>query len=117
MNLEKIVGDILEKTEVIDLHTHLFPPEFEELYLSGIDELLTYHYIVAEFFKYQKNISPKDFFNLSKFEQATIIWDVLFVENTPISEACQGIIKVLNILGLKEELNSLDLKKIRVRFT
>ena len=116
MDLEKIVSDILEKTEVIDLHTHLFPPEFEELYLSGIDELLTYHYIVAEFFKYQKTISPNEFFDLPKCEQADSIWDVLFVKNSPISEACQGIIKVLNILGLKEELKSLDLKKIREWF-
>jgi hypothetical protein len=37
--------------EVIDLHTHLFPPSHGPLMLWGIDELLTYHYLVAEFFQ------------------------------------------------------------------
>ena len=32
----------------MDAHTHLFPLEFNELCLWGIDELLTYHYLTAE---------------------------------------------------------------------
>ena len=30
------------------MHTHLFPLEFGELSRWGIDDLLTYHYLVAE---------------------------------------------------------------------
>jgi hypothetical protein len=30
--------------QVIDVHTHLFPPSHGDLMLWGIDALLTYHY-------------------------------------------------------------------------
>jgi hypothetical protein len=33
------------------VHTHLFPDTHGELMLWGIDELLTYHYLVAEYFQ------------------------------------------------------------------
>jgi hypothetical protein len=36
---------------VIDLHTHLLPPSHGGLMLWGVDELLTYHYLIAEFFQ------------------------------------------------------------------
>jgi len=38
----------VNKTPAIDIHTHVHPPEFNGLFLSGIDELLTYHYLIAE---------------------------------------------------------------------
>lgn len=37
--------------EVVDLHTHLFPPSHGALMLWGVDELLTYHYLIAEYFQ------------------------------------------------------------------
>jgi hypothetical protein len=39
------------QVEVVDLHTHLFPPTHGALMLWGIDDLLTYHYLIAEFFQ------------------------------------------------------------------
>src|SRR2546430_14573357 len=45
------VEDVLATTQVIDIHTHLFAPAFGKLGLWGIDELLTYHYLEAEFFR------------------------------------------------------------------
>ena len=39
---------IVNSTYVTDVHTHIFPPAFKHLCLFGIDELLTYHYLVAE---------------------------------------------------------------------
>ena len=42
---------VVNSTPVMDAHTHLFPPEFNELCLDGIDELLTYHYLTAETFR------------------------------------------------------------------
>jgi hypothetical protein len=45
------VEEVLADTEFIDVHTHLFAPAFGDLGLWGIDELLTYHYLEAEFFR------------------------------------------------------------------
>ena len=49
--LHRQVEDVVKTTPVIDIHTHLFSTEFGEMNLSGIDELLTYHYLVAETFR------------------------------------------------------------------
>ena len=38
--LRKQVESIMNSTAVMDVHTHLFPPEFNRLCLFGIDELL-----------------------------------------------------------------------------
>jgi hypothetical protein len=58
--------------QVIDLHTHLLPPSHGALCLWGIDELLTYHYLVAEYFiTAPGSISPEGFYNLHKKEQAS----------------------------------------------
>ena len=40
----RVVADM----RAIDMHTHLFPLEFGELSRWGLDDLLTYHYLVAE---------------------------------------------------------------------
>ena len=47
-DLARWVDDALSTTPVYDLHTHLYPPSFGPLMLWGIDELLTYHYLVGE---------------------------------------------------------------------
>ena len=36
---------------VYDIHTHLYAPAFGDLLLWGIDDLLVYHYLVAEGFQ------------------------------------------------------------------
>ncbi len=46
--LRATVTRVVQETPVTDLHTHLFPPGFGELMLWGVDELLTYHYLIAE---------------------------------------------------------------------
>src|SRR5437660_10726322 len=91
------VADVLASTPFIDIHTHLFSPAFGTLGLWGIDELLTYHYLEAEFFR-SSDMSPERYGQLSKPEQADAIWRALFVENTPVSEATRGIIAVLKAL-------------------
>jgi hypothetical protein len=83
------VEDVLRATQFVDIHTHLYPPAFGKLGLWGIDELLTYHYLEAEFFRSSDTI-PEQYWSLSKREQADAIWRTLFVENTPISEATRG---------------------------
>ncbi|RYD61243.1 MAG: glucuronate isomerase, partial [Verrucomicrobiaceae bacterium] len=44
--LRAVVAEVVHATPVFDIHTHLYDPAFGELLLWGIDELLTYHYLV-----------------------------------------------------------------------
>src|SRR5258705_13366980 len=80
----------VSKTPAIDVHTHVLPPEFKGLFLSGIDELLTYHYLIAETFR-STDLTPACFWRMTKPERADLVWKTLFVENTPLSEAARGI--------------------------
>jgi len=105
---------VVNSTPVMDVHTHLFPPEFNELCLSGIDELLTYHYLTAEMFR-SARIPYEQFWALSKMDQADLVWKTLFVDNTPTSEAAQGIISVLDAFGL--DTRAPDLKEAREFFS
>ena len=92
--IQATVDEVIATTQFIDVHTHLFPPEFGGIGLWGIDELLTYHYLEAELFR-SSSISPERYWEMPKREQADAIWQALFVENTPISEATRGVIAVL----------------------
>src|SRR6202171_684606 len=87
------VQDVLATTQFVDIHTHLFAPAFGKLGLWGIDELLTYHYLEAEFFR-SSDTQPEEYWSLSKRDQADAIWRTLVVENTPVSEARRGVIAV-----------------------
>ncbi len=93
------VQDELRLTPFIDVHTHLFMPSLGKLGLWGIDELITYHYLEAELFR-SNGITPETYFSLSKKEQANTIWNTLFVENAPVSEAARGVVAVLDAFGL-----------------
>src|ERR1700746_835050 len=93
------VEDALSSTSFIDMHTHLFSPALGNLGLWGIDELITYHYLEAEFFRYS-DMAPEQYWTLTKTQKADNIWRVLFVENTPISEAARGVVAVLQAFGL-----------------
>jgi hypothetical protein len=99
VNISAAVERTLAVTPIIDIHTHLFSPAFGCLALSGIDELLTYHYLEAELFRFSP-ISPANYRALNKHEKANLIWQTLFVENTPISEATRGVVSILAALGL-----------------
>ena len=112
--LRETVSEIVDSTQTIDIHTHLFAPEFGEMNLFGIDELLTYHYLVAELFRYS-SIKPAQFWQLSKAEKAELVWQRLFVENTPLSEATTGVITILSELGL--DANTKDLSELREYFS
>lgn len=107
------VEEIVATTPVYDIHTHLYDPAFGELLLWGIDELLVYHYLVAEAFRYH-DLSYERFWSLSKIEQADLIWKELFLEHSPISEACRGVLTTLQALGL--DVKKRDLLSIRKWF-
>ena len=63
--IESAVRKALSTTQIIDVHTHLYPPTFGNIGLWGIDELLTYHYLEAEFFRYS-DVAPEKYWPLSK---------------------------------------------------
>src|SRR5438552_1359883 len=109
------VHSALSRQPVVDMHTHLYPPTFGTtlggksgksdpagLLLWGIDELLTYHYLVAEVFRVvpATKLPYEQFWKLPKRQQADHIWKNLFVERAPISEACRGVLTTIQKLGL-----------------
>ena len=105
--LSQIVRELVGEARVVDLHTHLYPPMCEELFLRGIDDLLTYHYLLVETLRYGR-IKPTDFFALSKEKQADEVWKTLFVDHSPVSEACRGVLTVLKAYGIDAAPDSLD---------
>jgi hypothetical protein len=108
-HVRKAVADV----EVYDIHTHLYDPAFGDLLLCGIDDLLVYHYLVSEGFR-QFDISYDVFWSMSKEQQADAIWNALFLEHSPISEACRGVLTTLNLLGL--DVKKRDLPALRQWF-
>src|SRR3954470_19731322 len=90
-NLTGAVADAVATTPFIDIHTHLFAPAFGEIGLWGMDNLLTYHYLEAELFRFS-SIRPDQYFALDTPQKADLIWRTLFIENTPLSEAARGVI-------------------------
>ena len=105
-DLAALVDAAIDRQPVIDMHTHLYPPSFgtpmagrsgradpNGLMLWGVDELLTYHYLVAEVYRVvPATVLPyEQFWKMTKRQQADHIWQHLFVERAPISEACRGV--------------------------
>ena len=111
--LRRQVSEVVGRAPVFDMHTHLFAPEFGGLSLYGVDELLTYHYLVAELFR-SADITYERFWRMSKAEQADLVWRTLFVENTPLSEAARGVVTVLDAFGL--DPSAPDLSEARTFF-
>ena len=109
-SLQTRVSRIVQATPVHDIHTHLYDPAQGEMLLWGIDELLVYHYLVSEASR-QMTVPLERFWSASKQEQAAYVWEALFTEHSPISEACRGVLTTLNLLGIDPRKN--DLKNLR----
>ena len=112
-NLERIIDKYLETTPIYDIHTHLYNESFNSLLLWGIDELLVYHYLLAEANRYYP-IPPNKLWSMSKREMAEYVWKTVFIDHTPISESAQGLLTVLKVLGCPL---TKDLSKIREFFS
>ena len=108
-----MVTKAVASTPIHDVHTHLYDPAFGELLLWGIDDLLVYHYLVAEAFRHL-DLPYEKFWALSKSRQAELIWDKLFLEHSPISESCRGILTTLHALGI--DVQKRDLQSLRKWF-
>jgi hypothetical protein len=102
------VDNALQSQPVTDIHTHCFAPAFgssptpDALLLWGIDELVTYHYLIAEVYRVVPvaKLPYDQYWKMSKIQQADHIWKNLFVDRTPLSEACRGVLTTLSKLGL-----------------
>lgn len=105
--LKAVVRDELSKVKITDVHTHLFSADFGKMLLFGIDEVLTYHYLISEFFRYS-TLSYGEFFKMPQTEQAELIWRTLFLERSPVSEAQRGALTILKGLGLDVRARSLE---------
>lgn len=121
--LSSVVAAIVASQPVVDLHTHLYSPAFgtpvasasgqtdpKGLLLWGVDELVTYHYLVAEVFRVvpASQMPYEQFWKMSKRQQADHIWKNLFVERSPVSEACRGVLTTLQRLGFDLSSRTLD---------
>ncbi len=116
--LRQLVERVVGEQPITDLHTHCYTPAFGDsadgtgkgLLLWGIDELVTYHYLVAEVYRVvpASELPYEKFWAMSKAEQADHIWKHLFVERTPVSEACRGVLTTLKRLGLDPNERTLE---------
>ena len=111
--LDHAVERVVRETPVYDIHTHLYAPAFGDLLLWGIDDLLVYHYLVAEGFRYW-DFPVADFWRLDQASQAELIWTTLFDQHSPLSEACRGVLTTLHALGL--DVRERDLPALRKWF-
>jgi hypothetical protein len=114
-SIQNEVERAIKSEPIIDMHTHTYPPTFGTpsanktgkidptgLLLWGIDELLTYHYLCAEVYRVvpASKLPYEEFWKMTKQQQADHIWENLFEERAPISEACRGVLTTIRLLGL-----------------
>jgi hypothetical protein len=133
--IRKTITDALNRQPIVDMHTHLYSPAFGTpvpqgggsgggggkvdptgLLLWGVDELLTYHYLVAEVYRVvpATKLPYEQFWKMTRVQQADHIWKNLFVNNSPVSEACRGVLTALQKLGL--DTSNRDLNSFRKFF-
>ena len=72
VELRDAIDRAVAKTKITDVHTHLYNPKFGDMLLWGVDELVTYHYLIAEVFRHV-DISYDDFWAMDKEGQSDLI--------------------------------------------
>ncbi len=117
MGHEAVADDvrrIVAEMPVCDIHTHLFDPAMGDLLLSGIDEMLTYHYHIAELFRVRPDLDYDRFWAMSTPDRTDLIWRELFVTRAPASEVGRGVVALLSSYGLDPAAR--DLTEVREWF-
>ena len=104
--LASLVGRVVLSSPIVDIHTHLYDPAFGPLLLWGIDEQLVYHYLVAESFRYL-DLPYDAFWRLSTTEKADRVWQCIFRDRSPLSEAARGVVTSLHRLGIEPRAGDL----------
>ena len=115
--LRQTVWEVVHRTPIFDIHTHIYDARFGDLLLWGIDEVLTYHYLVAEVFRYDpmdqqhfyEHLDYQKFYAMPKRKQADLIWAKVFLEHSPVSEAARGVLTTLGLLGMDPRDRNLNL--------
>ncbi len=105
--LKPALDRALASVNLTDIHTHLYAPCFGDLLLWGIDELLTYHYLAAETLRFADHPAGR-FFAMPRKDQADLVWKTLFLDRSPLSEACRGVLTTLRLLGLDPGARDLE---------
>lgn len=111
--IREMVLRAVADTKITDIHTHIYTPDFGALLLWGIDELITYHYLVAETMRWV-DLPYEKYWAMSKREQADLIWKTLFLDHSPYGESCRGVLTTLDRLGL--DVSSRNLSDYRAYF-
>lgn len=112
--VEEAVQQEVDAAEAIDVHTHLFSSGYgAPLMQYGIDAMLTYHYLVSEYLA-GSVASEEEFYSLPLEKKAECVWTGLFVNASPVSEQCRGVLSTLSALGLWEAVADRDLQAIRL---
>ena len=104
-----------------DIHTHLFPPQANQLVRYGIDELLNYHYAYRQVLGFRRDISPEQYWKLNASQRADICWETYFsrpahskINALPVSEGFRAISTIMSGLGLDPRAK--DLREARQFF-
>ncbi|MHB9038213.1 MAG: glucuronate isomerase [Armatimonadota bacterium] len=105
--IQDMVERAVSNTKITDIHTHIYAPEFGSLLLFGMDELLTFHYLVSETMRWV-DMPYEQFWGMAKREQADLVWKTLFIDHSPISEAARGVLTMLDALGMDTSSRNLD---------
>jgi len=105
-SLSRIVESKVASVAITDMHTHLFPPSFGSLQMSGANHVLTYHYLIAEAFR-TGAADPKAFWKLSTRDQADWIYHRLFQEMSPLSEAASGVVEIARQFSVNLQVDGL----------
>ena len=108
--VEVAVRAAVAEAVVFDIHTHICEPRFGGLLLRGIDELLTYHYLIAEVTR-ATGLDPARCYRMSKQAQAELVWDELFLKRSPVSEAARGVITAVTAYGLDARPHALPVMR------
>ena len=108
--LEGAIDTAVNHCPIVDVHTHLFPDVLGDYYLEGIDSLLTYHYLVSEYLS-SSGYDAQAFNMLCKEDQAKLIWNYLFIQHTPFSESCRGILSILKFFNINAKNKSYETLK------
>lgn len=100
--LRTFVSECVNRTPVLDIHTHIFEESFGELLLRGPEALITYHYLQAEVNRVLTDRTPAQLMAMSTADQARLIWQKLFIERSPVSEAARGVVTAWQRLGVPD---------------
>ena len=112
------VSRLLAAQVIDDFHTHLYNPKMVDrhgtpLLLTSLEDLLTYHYLVCEVLRVI-DLPLVKWVPLDKRSKAKLIWQSLFRERSPLSEATLGVMTALKALGIN---TAVDYDELETAYT